>query len=505
MRRRSLALRRVRREPAFRRRRSEPVFAGRDGARALPANTRAPSVLGAQPQTFARGREVAALLLWTFAVFLALALASYAGEPLARGQVEVHADHGENWVGPVGAVVARGSCRSSASLSWVVPLEALLLGIPFVRGRKSNATPARLAGDILIVVIGAALVQVGWPGEGRVRSVTPAGGMIGELFGEIARSLFSTRRLVPRRLRARRPHPDRSRELLVHRADACPRAHRRVPSYARASGAAQSVADAWREGARARTRGEGGARKDERAAHRAPPSGRSDDPRDDDDDDPRQSATATEIAGAAAPRRSRACAIVDRALPRGEPARHRREDRSSDAKKRERRSERERRRRSRDAGARKAAERSPRRSRPRRCDAKQPPEEETPKKQRCEVASTRRSTATTNEDEERRGRRRERRGRRGRQPPLEGIEASAPEEAARAKKPADRRDHDRRHVRCAREGRAHQPTRRTRTKKGPKKAARPSSCRRSTCSSRRRRTSARCSTRRSSARTPSCS
>ena len=47
----------------------------------LPPNTRAPSVIGAQPPTFARGREVAALVLWTFAVFLGLALASYAGDP----------------------------------------------------------------------------------------------------------------------------------------------------------------------------------------------------------------------------------------------------------------------------------------------------------------------------------------------------------------------------------------------------------------------------------------
>ena len=59
---------------------AEPVFLPR-GGRGLPPNTRAPNVLGAQPQTFARGREVAALVLWTLAVFLVLALASYAGEP----------------------------------------------------------------------------------------------------------------------------------------------------------------------------------------------------------------------------------------------------------------------------------------------------------------------------------------------------------------------------------------------------------------------------------------
>jgi S-DNA-T family DNA segregation ATPase FtsK/SpoIIIE len=156
-----------------------------------------PSVLGTQPQTFARGREITALLLWTFAVFLCLALASYAGDPAAvvapvtDGPPVPPAIIGENWVGPVGAAVARAFVTLVGVAAWVVPIEALLLGIPYVRGRKTNATPARLAGDLLMVVIGAALVQVGGPGK-MAFGHHPAGGMIGELFGELARSLFST-------------------------------------------------------------------------------------------------------------------------------------------------------------------------------------------------------------------------------------------------------------------------------------------------------------------------
>jgi DNA segregation ATPase FtsK/SpoIIIE, S-DNA-T family len=176
--------------------RSEPVFAPRRnvslGHAPMPANTRMPSVMGAQPPTFARGREVAALLLWTFAVFLAMALASYAGDPHAPAVTDgPPAIIGENWVGPVGAWVARAFVSVVGVAAWVVPLEAMLLGIPYVRGRKTNATPARLAGDILMVVIGAALVQVGGPGK-MAFGQYPAGGMIGELFGELARSLFST-------------------------------------------------------------------------------------------------------------------------------------------------------------------------------------------------------------------------------------------------------------------------------------------------------------------------
>src|SRR5262245_30680216 len=75
-------------DPVFlpRREGGRPLHHPRNDAGPLPANTRTQAVLGAQPHTFARGREVAALLLWTLAVFFALALASYAGEPVASGQ-----------------------------------------------------------------------------------------------------------------------------------------------------------------------------------------------------------------------------------------------------------------------------------------------------------------------------------------------------------------------------------------------------------------------------------
>lgn len=169
---------------------SEPVFVPRPG-RALPPNTRAPSVLGAQPHGFARGREVAALLLWTLAVFFGLALASYAGAPTSSAVTDAPPVTGEDWVGPVGAAVAGAAVGLVGVMSWIVALECLLLGIPFVTGRRSAATATRLAGDILLIVIGAALVQVGWPTKVAFGQ-HPAGGLVGELFGEIARSLFST-------------------------------------------------------------------------------------------------------------------------------------------------------------------------------------------------------------------------------------------------------------------------------------------------------------------------
>ena len=170
-----------------------PLFAPRRGlasstplpasGSAPPANTRLPKVMGAGA-THARGREVAALLLWVGAVFLLLALASFRGDP--QGGTS-----GANWVGPVGEACAKGFVYLVGVVAWAVPIELVLLGIPFVRGKDSLITPARVAGDLLIVVVAAALVQVGWPGL-RAFDQYSAAGAVGELFGELGRSLFST-------------------------------------------------------------------------------------------------------------------------------------------------------------------------------------------------------------------------------------------------------------------------------------------------------------------------
>ncbi len=156
-----------------------------------PANTRVATILGAGAAVYARGREVAALLFWTLAVFLALGLASYAGEPAGLAPGGPPVAPGANWVGPVGAYVAQSLVGLFGLVSWVFPVEAALLGIPFIRGKKSLITPSRVAGDLLILIIAAALVQVGCPGR-TAFGAHPASGFFGELFGEVARSLFST-------------------------------------------------------------------------------------------------------------------------------------------------------------------------------------------------------------------------------------------------------------------------------------------------------------------------
>jgi S-DNA-T family DNA segregation ATPase FtsK/SpoIIIE len=156
----------------------------------VPSNTRTPSVLGRGAAAYGRKHEVAALLLWTLALFVILALATYRGDPSGSAQVPP-TPPGPDIVGPVGEAAARGLVSLLGVVAWTLPLELCLLGIPLVRGRPSPLTPGRVAGDLLLVIVTAALVQVGGPGHVAF-GTHPAGGLVGELFGELGRSLFST-------------------------------------------------------------------------------------------------------------------------------------------------------------------------------------------------------------------------------------------------------------------------------------------------------------------------
>ncbi len=128
--------------------------------------------------------------MWTLALFFGLALASYQGDPTGSAGATPSAG-GPDWVGPVGALGARGLVSLVGAVAWGLPLELMLLGIPLVRGKESPATPGRIAGNFLLAVVTAALIQVGSPGR-TAFGTHPAGGVVGELFGELARSLFST-------------------------------------------------------------------------------------------------------------------------------------------------------------------------------------------------------------------------------------------------------------------------------------------------------------------------
>ncbi|RYE94119.1 MAG: hypothetical protein EOO75_02805, partial [Myxococcales bacterium] len=153
--------------------------------RPAAAVTAAPASRRISASAFARGREAAALLLFVSSVFLSLALASYAHSPIDP------ALEGSNWVGPVGAGAASFLIGTIGITAWTVPVELLMLTWPLLKNRSSAATLARLAGDFLVVIIVAALVQVALPGS-TINGAMPAAGSVGELFGELMRSLFST-------------------------------------------------------------------------------------------------------------------------------------------------------------------------------------------------------------------------------------------------------------------------------------------------------------------------
>ena len=129
-------------------------------------------------------REAAALVLLTSALYMALALTSFRGDPL-RPEIA-----GDDWVGPAGAFLARSVVEAIGLAAWFLPIELALVASPLLNGKPSIAGVARFAGDVVVVVILAALGHVAFPRLTAFNAM-PLGGAVGELFGEVARALFS--------------------------------------------------------------------------------------------------------------------------------------------------------------------------------------------------------------------------------------------------------------------------------------------------------------------------
>ncbi|MEP7052679.1 MAG: DNA translocase FtsK 4TM domain-containing protein [Pseudomonadota bacterium] len=140
-----------------------------------------------RPHSRSLGRlyEAAALLLFTGAAFLFLALATARVDPLDASV------HGPNWVGPVGGSVANLLIQGFGLIAWLLPLEIALCGAPLFRGQRPHALGLRVAGDLVVAIVLSALVQVTTP-EAVVFGNAPAGGNVGLLFGELMREAFST-------------------------------------------------------------------------------------------------------------------------------------------------------------------------------------------------------------------------------------------------------------------------------------------------------------------------
>src|SRR4051812_12756811 len=167
--------------PLFAPRRAQP--AGGPGEVSAPAV--GPRPLAAPRPAHGYAREAAALVLLASALFTALALASLRGDPL-RPEVT-----GPDWVGPVGALAAHAGAEAIGLAAWLFPIELALLAAPLLNGKRSIAGVTRLAGDVGVVFILSALAQVAFP-HATAFGAMPLGGAVGELFGEVLRTLFST-------------------------------------------------------------------------------------------------------------------------------------------------------------------------------------------------------------------------------------------------------------------------------------------------------------------------
>jgi DNA segregation ATPase FtsK/SpoIIIE-like protein len=134
---------------------------------------------------FGRLFETAALLLFTGAAFLFLALATARVDPLDP------AVHGSDWVGPVGGNIAALLIQGFGLVAWLLPLEIALCGAPLFRGQRPHALGLRVAGDLVVAIVLSALVQVALP-DAVVFGNAPAAGNVGLLFGELMQEAFST-------------------------------------------------------------------------------------------------------------------------------------------------------------------------------------------------------------------------------------------------------------------------------------------------------------------------
>ena len=131
-----------------------------------------------------KAMDAGALCFFASAVFLLLALASL--------EVDLNDPslQGANWMGEVGAAIAGLFARGFGLGAWLTPCFLLSFGLPMLRGKKPDLVGFRLAGDLLILLLCAALIQVSAPNS-QVFNSLPAGGNVGLFFGELMRGLFS--------------------------------------------------------------------------------------------------------------------------------------------------------------------------------------------------------------------------------------------------------------------------------------------------------------------------
>jgi S-DNA-T family DNA segregation ATPase FtsK/SpoIIIE len=124
-----------------------------------------------------RRQDVLAILALTATVLLTLSLLSYDAR-----------NGGANLVGPVGHRFARAVMLAFGLVAWFLPLEGGLLTYRLFRRRSALLGLATMASTLVLVVIGAALAHLLIEPQ-AVWGASP-GGAVGELLGEVLRSLL---------------------------------------------------------------------------------------------------------------------------------------------------------------------------------------------------------------------------------------------------------------------------------------------------------------------------
>jgi S-DNA-T family DNA segregation ATPase FtsK/SpoIIIE len=127
--------------------------------------------------TPSRRHEVLGILALALTLLSALALASY--DPST----------GANWIGSVGHALGNLLTTGFGLAAWVIPVELTTFTVRLFARRPSALGAASFAATLVLLLVGCALVHLAAP-ELRVFGEQLPGGLLGEVFGELLRSLF---------------------------------------------------------------------------------------------------------------------------------------------------------------------------------------------------------------------------------------------------------------------------------------------------------------------------
>ncbi len=126
-----------------------------------------------------RRHEVLGLVAAAAAVLFGLALASY------------DARSTENLAGPVGAALAGTVVAAFGITAWLLPFELAAASVRLFRGRGAILGVATVVSTLVLTLVGCSLLHLALEGT-EVHGGHLPGGLLGEVLGEVLRSLFGT-------------------------------------------------------------------------------------------------------------------------------------------------------------------------------------------------------------------------------------------------------------------------------------------------------------------------